>query len=100
MKNKLTGLTAGGLTHPEIRKGDKWKDGRGNIVIIESNRFNRVTFIRDGYSATCVLPTTRFKNEFTLVKHQTFSEWCEAHNTAEKIQNLRALINASRERKE
>ncbi|RJT27690.1 DUF4222 domain-containing protein [Buttiauxella izardii] len=100
MKKKLTGLIAGGLAHPEIRQGDKWKDSRGNIVIIQSNRFNRVTFIRDGYSGECILPVARFENEFILVRHQTFSEWCETHNTAEKIQNLRALINASRERKE
>jgi hypothetical protein len=100
MKNKLTGLTAGGLAHPEIRNGDKWKDGRGNIVIIQSNRFNRVTFIREGYSGECILPVTRFESEFTLVTHQTFGEWCKTNNTAECIQNLRAVINASRENKQ
>ncbi len=26
-----SGLTAGGRAYPEIRPGDKWKDGRGNI---------------------------------------------------------------------
>ncbi len=26
MEKKLTGLTAGGLAHPEIRQGDKWRD--------------------------------------------------------------------------
>lgn len=97
MKKKLTGSAASGLAHPEIRRGDKWKDGRGNIVIIQSNQFNRVTFIRDGYSGVCILPVTRFENEFSLVKKLTLSEWHEANNLAEKIQNLRALINANRE---
>lgn len=99
MKKTLTGLAAGGLPRPEIRQGDKWKDKRGSIVIIQSNQFNRVTFIRDGYAGECVLPASRFENEFSLVKHQTFSEWCETNNIAVKIQNLRALINASRESK-
>ncbi|HHT8227055.1 TPA: DUF4222 domain-containing protein [Citrobacter braakii] len=99
MKKKLTGLNAGGFAHPEIRPGDKWKDNRGCLVTVESYRFNRVTFIRDGYSGECILPVTRFEKEFTLVKQQTFGEWCEKHKTAERIQNLRDLINASRENK-
>ncbi|EOX6933431.1 hypothetical protein ACWKBE_004260 [Enterobacter hormaechei] len=36
-----SGLTAGGRAHPEIRPGDKWKDSRGGIVIIESYRFDK-----------------------------------------------------------
>ncbi|WP_424712639.1 DUF4222 domain-containing protein, partial [Klebsiella pneumoniae] len=43
-----SGLTAGGRAHPEIRPGDKWKDSRGGIVIIESYRFDRVTYCREG----------------------------------------------------
>ncbi|MDE8393110.1 DUF4222 domain-containing protein, partial [Klebsiella pneumoniae] len=48
-----SGLTAGGRAHPEIRPGDKWKDSRGGIVIIESYRFDRVTYCREGYSSPC-----------------------------------------------
>ncbi|HGH4676545.1 TPA: DUF4222 domain-containing protein [Enterobacter bugandensis] len=51
MTIKNSGLAAGGRAHPEIRPGDKWKDGRGNIVIIESYRFDRVTYCREGYSS-------------------------------------------------
>lgn len=40
MTNKNSGLAAAGRAHPEIRPGDKWKDGRGGIVIIESYRFD------------------------------------------------------------
>lgn len=41
MTIKNSGLAAGGRAHPEIRPGDKWKDGRGNLVIIESYRFDK-----------------------------------------------------------
>lgn len=40
MTIKNSGLAAGGRAHPEIRPGDKWKDSRGNVVIIESYRFD------------------------------------------------------------
>ncbi|HHO8394417.1 hypothetical protein [Klebsiella pneumoniae] len=40
MTIKISGLAAGGRAHPEIRPGDKWKDSRGSIVIIESYRFD------------------------------------------------------------
>lgn len=48
MTIKISGLAAGGRAHPEIRPGDKWKDSRGSIVIIESYRFDRVTYCREG----------------------------------------------------
>lgn len=99
MKKTLTGAAASGIAHPEIRKGDTWKDKRGGTVTVKNAGFNRVTFIREGYSGDCILPVLRFESEFTLVKRQTFSEWCKANNTAEKIQNLCALINTCRESK-
>jgi hypothetical protein len=40
MTIKNSGLAAGGRAHPEIRPGDKWKDSRGKLVIIESYRFD------------------------------------------------------------
>ncbi|WP_407173341.1 hypothetical protein [Citrobacter farmeri] len=40
MKIKNSGLDAGGRAHPKNRPGDKWKDSRGNLVIIESYRFD------------------------------------------------------------
>ena len=68
MTIKISGLAAGGRAHPEIRPGDKWKDGRGNIVIIESYRFNRVTFYREGYVSPCIYPEQRFIKEFQPVR--------------------------------
>lgn len=67
MKKKLTGLNAGGFAHPEIRPGDKWKDNRGCLVTVESYRFNRVTFYRDGYSSPCMQSDLRFLTEFQPV---------------------------------
>ncbi|PZP66608.1 MAG: hypothetical protein DI604_22115 [Delftia acidovorans] len=72
MKKKINSLTAGGQARSEIFPGD------------------------EGYSGECVFPVERFRREFWPVKRQTFSEWCESNNTAEKIHNLRALIAAKR----
>ncbi|MDT7353291.1 DUF4222 domain-containing protein [Citrobacter freundii] len=96
MKKKITSLTAGGQTRPEILPGDIFQDNRGERVTVKMVTDNRITYIRDGYSGECVFPVERFKREFNPVKRQTFSEWCKSNNTAEKIQNLRALIAAKR----
>lgn len=67
MTIKNSGLAAGGPAHPEIRPGDKWKDSRGNIVIIESYRFDRVTYCREGYSSPCFCTPERLVREFEFV---------------------------------
>ncbi|WP_446030280.1 DUF4222 domain-containing protein [Lelliottia amnigena] len=64
MKKKKSGLIASGLTQPEIRHGDKWRDGYGDIVTIESYQFNRVKFYREGYLSPCTLNDSRFIKEF------------------------------------
>lgn len=68
MKKKNTGLIASGLSQPEIRQGDKWRDGWGDIVTVESYRFNRVTFYREGYKSPCIYPEQRFVKEFQPVR--------------------------------
>jgi hypothetical protein len=67
MTTKNSGLNAGGRAHPEIRPGDKWKDSRGGSLIIESYRFNRVTFRREGYDSPCFCTPERLAREFTFV---------------------------------
>ena len=67
MTIKNSGLAAGGRAHPEIRPGDKWKDSRGSIVIIESYRFDRVTYCREGYSSPCFCTPERLVREFEFV---------------------------------
>lgn len=96
MKKKNNSLTAGGLTRPEILPGDIFQDNRGERVTVKMVTDNRITYIRDGYSGECIFPVERFGREFRPVKRQTFSEWYKSSNTAEKIQNLRALIAAKR----
>lgn len=64
MKKKLFSFTAEGFARPVISKGDKWKDKRGCLVTVESYRFNRVTFYRDGYSSPCMQSDLRFLKEF------------------------------------
>ncbi|CDN03830.1 DUF4222 domain-containing protein [Klebsiella pneumoniae] len=63
-----SGLIASGKTQPEILPGDKWEDKIGLPIIIESYRFNRVTFYRDGYGYPCIYPEQRFIKEFQPVK--------------------------------
>ena len=92
MKKKINSLTAGGQARSEIFPGDIFRDNRGERVTVKIVADNRITYIREGYSGECVFPVERFIREFWPVKRQTFSEWCESNNTAEKIHNLRALI--------
>ncbi|MGU9774815.1 DUF4222 domain-containing protein [Salmonella enterica] len=81
-----------GIAHPEIRPGDKWQDKSGGVVLITGYQFNRVNYVRDGYSHPCISSADRFLREFTHIERQTFTEWRELNNP-----KLRALINASRE---
>lgn len=67
MTIKNSGLAAGGRAHPEIRPGDKWKDSRGKLVIIESYRSDGVTFCREGYSSQCFCTPERLVREFEFV---------------------------------
>ncbi|MFN1150318.1 DUF4222 domain-containing protein [Serratia liquefaciens] len=67
MPKNNSGFIASGLARSVIRKGDKWKDKRGCLVIIESYRFNRVTYYRDGYSSPCMQSDLRFLTEFQPV---------------------------------
>ena len=96
MKKKINSLTAGGQARSEIFPGDIFRDNRGERVTVKIVADNRITYIREGYSGECVFPVERFRREFWPVNRQTFSEWCESNNTAEKIHNLRALIAAKR----
>ncbi|MBA0177006.1 DUF4222 domain-containing protein [Pectobacterium carotovorum] len=47
---------------------DRYQDKNGQRVTVRANAFNRVTFVRDGYSAECVYPDNRFLAEFVLLQ--------------------------------
>lgn len=63
-----SGLIASGKAQLEILPGDKWEDKIGLPIIIESYRFNRVTFYREGYKSPCIYPEQRFVKEFQPVR--------------------------------
>lgn len=47
---------------------DRYQDKSGQYVTVKTNVFHRITFVRDGYSAECVYPDSRFLSEFALVQ--------------------------------
>lgn len=97
MKKKNSGLTASGLSRPEIRPGDIYQDRHGKRVIIKTVSATRVVFFRPGYPDECFCSPSRLVRDFTPIKKQTFQEWAQANSPLEKTQKLRAMINASRE---
>ncbi|WP_199637838.1 DUF4222 domain-containing protein [Serratia sp. PAMC26656] len=103
MSRKLTGKLPGAKLTPKTDNADitpysgqRWKDHRGNGVMVTGASIYRVKFIRDGYEFPCEMPTERFRSEFTCVETQTFTEWREAINPLEKTRKLRELIIAHR----
>ncbi|MDS1617160.1 DUF4222 domain-containing protein [Escherichia coli] len=67
MKQKNSGFTASGLSRPEIRPGDIFRDKHGSRVTIKTADDCRVIYIREGYAHPCVSSHMRFEKEFTRV---------------------------------
>ncbi|EBT1697181.1 DUF4222 domain-containing protein [Salmonella enterica] len=42
MKTKNSGLTASGLSRPEIRPGDIFRDNHGSVITVTESAHNRV----------------------------------------------------------
>ncbi|ENS4525542.1 DUF4222 domain-containing protein [Salmonella enterica] len=95
MKKKNSGLTASGLSRPEIRPGDIYRDKSGRRVMIKTVSATRIVFVRPGYPDECFCSPSRLVRDFTPIKKQTFQEWAQANSPLEKTQKLRAMINAS-----
>lgn len=70
MAKKINQALPEGLAQPEIRPGSLWRDNHGRIVTVESYRFYRVTFYREGYVHPCVQPDQRFIKEFRPVEEK------------------------------
>lgn len=100
MKKKNSGLTASGLSRPEIHPGDIFRDKSGRRVMIKTVSATRIVFVRPGYPDECFCSPSRLVRDFTPIKKQTFQEWAQANSPLEKTQRLRAMINASRERED
>lgn len=100
MTIKNSGLAAGGLAHTEIWPGDKWKDSRGNIVIIESHRFDRVTYCREGYSSQCFCTPERLVREFEFISSapDTGGKDLDRIMRVQGIERIRVMREIIRER--
>ncbi|HCM1914244.1 TPA: DUF4222 domain-containing protein [Salmonella enterica subsp. salamae serovar 28:r:e,n,z15] len=97
MKKKISGLTASGVSQPEIRPGDIYQDRHGRRVMIKIVSATRIVYTRSGYHEECFCSLSRLARDFIPVKKQTFQEWATANSPLAKTRKLRELINASRE---
>ncbi len=97
MKKKLSGLTASGHTRPKIYPGDIYRDNKGRLVTVDRCENGRVYFIRDGFSFTTELLARVFLDRFRLHRKEKAPAMSGSTNAATKVQELRTMINASRE---
>lgn len=97
MKKKLSGLTASGHTRPKIFPGDIYRDNKGRLVTVDRCENGRVYFIRDGFSFTTELLARVFLDRFRLHRRKNAPAMSGSTNAATKVQELRTMINASRE---
>ncbi|MGZ0108443.1 DUF4222 domain-containing protein [Escherichia coli] len=88
MKQKNSGFTASGLSRPEIRPGDIFKDKYGGTVTIKSVAGRCVTYRRDGYEYDCVMPVYQFRRDFTLVGHRKAVNQKRAASHIRKIREM------------
>ncbi|ECJ7920596.1 DUF4222 domain-containing protein [Salmonella enterica] len=94
MTNK-TGFIARGYAHPEIKPGDIYRDNKGRLVTVDKCEHGRVYFIRDGFPFATELLASVFLDRFRL--HRRKKAPTMSTNAATKVQELRTMINASRE---
>ena len=99
MKQKNSGFTASGLSRPEIRPGDIFKDKYGGTVTIKSVAGRCVTYRRDGYGYDCVMPVYQFRRDFSLVYAAPRSKPISREKARGNIQKMKSMINAFRGKK-
>ncbi|HCL5286634.1 TPA: DUF4222 domain-containing protein [Salmonella enterica] len=90
-----TGFIASGYAHPEIKRGDIYRDNKGRLVTVDKCEYGRVYFIRDGFTFTTELLARVFLDKFRL--HRRRKAPAMSTNAATKVRELRTMINASRE---
>lgn len=95
MKKKLSGLTASGHARPKIFPGDIYRDSKGRLVTVDRCERGRVYFIRDGFSFSTELLARVFLDKFRLYRRKNAP--ATSASAVTKVQELRAMINASRE---
>lgn len=90
-----TGFIASGYAHPEIKRGDIYRDNKGRLVTVDKCEYGRVYFIRDGFTFTTELLARVFLDKFRL--HRRKKAPVMNTSSATRVQELRTMINASRE---
>lgn len=99
MKKKNSGFTASGLSRPEIRHGDIYRDNYGGTVTIKGVAERRVTYRRDGYDYDCVMPVYQFRRDFSLVQAAPRNQPTSGEKARANIQRMKNMINAFRGKK-
>ncbi len=92
MKLKNSGFTASGLSRPEIRHGDIYRDTRrGGRVVIRHVTPGNITYRREAYAYDCVMPRRQFERDFILVENK---QQAVARRAATNIKKIRAMLVA------
>ncbi|EIQ3277940.1 DUF4222 domain-containing protein [Escherichia coli] len=99
MRTYLSGLTASGYAHPQIIPGAIYRDKNGNRVTVKSIMFDRVYFIRDGYSFLSSLNVEIFISRFRREIPPSRNNHVSCMDVDKKLQELKNMIAAWREQK-
>ncbi|WP_252176438.1 DUF4222 domain-containing protein, partial [Escherichia coli] len=94
-----SGLTASGYAHPKIIPGAIYRDKNGNRVTVKSIMFDRVYFIRDGYSFHSSLNVEIFICRFRREILPSRNNHVSCMDVDKKLQELKNMIAAWREQK-
>ncbi|HDH7155561.1 TPA: DUF4222 domain-containing protein [Escherichia coli] len=99
MRTYLSVLTASGYAHPKIIPGAIYRDKNGNRVTVKSIMFDRVYFIRDGYSFHSSLNVEIFICRFRREIPPSRNNHVSCMDVDKKLQELKNMIAAWREQK-
>ena len=99
MRTYLSGLTASGYAHHKIIPGAIYRDKNGNRVTVKSIMFDRVYFIRDGYSFHSSLNVEIFICRFRREIPPSRNNHVSCMDVDKKLQELKNMIAAWREQK-
>ncbi|EFB8981101.1 DUF4222 domain-containing protein [Escherichia coli] len=99
MRTYVSGLTASGYAHPKIIPGAIYRDKNSNRVTVKSIMFDRVYFIRDGYSFHSSLNVEIFICRFRREIPPSRNNHVSRVDVDKKLQELKNMIAAWREQK-
>ncbi|EFV4500571.1 DUF4222 domain-containing protein, partial [Escherichia coli] len=88
-----------GYAHPKIIPGAIYRDKNGNRVTVKSIMFDRVYFIRDGYSFHSSLNVEIFICRFRREIPPSRNNHVSCMDVDKKLQELKNMIAAWREQK-